>query len=58
MIWRYSFKYSLYKISIEFSSSELCYSGLITINIVIIMLSIFINLAFAEQNDVIVIEKP
>ena len=30
----------------------------ITINIVTIVLSIFINLAFAEQNDVVVIEKP
>jgi hypothetical protein len=31
---------------------------LITTNIVTIVLSIFINLAFAEQNEVIVIEKP
>jgi len=32
---------------------------LITANIVVMMLSVFIDLAFAEQNDVdIVIEKP
>jgi hypothetical protein len=31
---------------------------LITANIVILGLSVFIDLAFAEPNDVIVIEKP
>jgi hypothetical protein len=31
---------------------------LITINIVITILSVFIDLAFAGQNDVVVIEKP
>jgi hypothetical protein len=31
---------------------------LITTNIVIMMLSVFIDLAFAEPNDVVVIEKP
>jgi hypothetical protein len=31
---------------------------LFTINIVVIMLSVFIDLAFAEPNDVVVIEKP
>ena len=31
---------------------------LITINIVVMMLSVFIDLAFAEPNDVVVIEKP
>jgi hypothetical protein len=31
---------------------------LITTNIVIMMLSVFIDLAFAEQNDLAVIEKP
>ena len=31
---------------------------LITTNIVIIILSVFIDLAFAEPNDVVVIEKP
>ena len=31
---------------------------LITINVVTLVLSFFIDLAFAEQNDVIVIEKP
>ena len=30
----------------------------ITTNIVIMMLSVFIDLAFAEPNDVVVIEKP
>lgn len=31
---------------------------LITTNIVALMLSVFIDLAFAEPNDVVVIEKP
>ena len=31
---------------------------LITTNIVVMMLSVFIDLAFAEPNDVVVIEKP
>ena len=31
---------------------------LITTNIVIMMLSVFIDLAFAEPNDVVVIQKP
>ena len=31
---------------------------LITTNIVIIILSVFIDLAFAEPNDVVVIQKP
>ena len=31
---------------------------LITTNIVSMILSVFIDLAFAEQNDVVVIEKP
>ena len=31
---------------------------LITTNIVIMMLSVFIDLAFAEPNEVVVIEKP
>jgi len=31
---------------------------LITTNIVIMILSVFIDLAFAERNDVVVIEKP
>jgi len=34
------------------------YYFLITINIVTLVLSIFITLAFAEQNEVVVIEKP
>jgi hypothetical protein len=31
---------------------------LFTINIVVMMLSVFLDLAFAEPNDVVVIEKP
>ena len=31
---------------------------LFTTNIVVMMLSVFIDLAFAEPNDVVVIEKP
>ena len=31
---------------------------LITTNIVVMMLSVFIDLVFAEPNDVVVIEKP
>jgi hypothetical protein len=31
---------------------------LITTNIVVMMLSVFIGLAFAEPNDVVLIEKP
>ena len=31
---------------------------LFTTNIVVIMLSVFIDLAFAEPNEVVVIEKP
>ena len=31
---------------------------LITTNIVIMILSVFMDLAFAEQNDIVVIEKP
>ena len=31
---------------------------LFTTNIVVMMLSVFIDLAFAEQNEVVVIEKP